>query len=52
MKNFLSEIVFSSKEQSRQITQQLKAGLLRKIAPKIYTTTLCFGYDNFIKEFF
>jgi hypothetical protein len=35
MKNFLSEIVFSSKEQSRQIAQQLKAGLLRKIAPKI-----------------
>ncbi len=42
MKKFSSEIVFSSKNnrESKQISQQLKAGLLRKIAPKIYTTKL------------
>jgi hypothetical protein len=42
MKNFLQEIVFSSKDyrESRQISQQLRAGQLRKLAPKIYTTNL------------
>jgi hypothetical protein len=42
MKKFSSEIVFSSKDntKSKQISQQLKTGLLRKIAPKIYTTQL------------
>jgi hypothetical protein len=42
MKKFLSEIVFGSKDnnKSRQISRQLKTGLLRKIAPKIYTPNL------------
>lgn len=42
MKKNSPEIVFSSKnnKESKQISQQLKAGLLRKIAPKIYTTQL------------
>ncbi|MDM8559043.1 Fic family protein [Candidatus Parabeggiatoa sp. HSG14] len=42
MKKFSPEIVFSSKNngKSKQISQQLKAGLLCKIAPKVYTTNL------------
>jgi hypothetical protein len=42
MQKFSSEIVFSSKDnnESRKISQQLKTGLLRKIAPKIYTSNL------------
>jgi len=42
MKIFLQEIVFGSKDyqESRQISQQLRAGQLRKLAPKIYTTNL------------
>ncbi len=40
MINFSTEIVFGSKDnnESRQISQQLQTGLLRKIAAKIYTT--------------
>ena len=52
MKQFLPEIIFGSKNNqgTKKISKQLQAGLLRKIAPKIYTTNLTESVENIIYQ--
>ncbi|MCK5523668.1 MAG: Fic family protein [Thiomargarita sp.] len=50
MKHFLPDIIFGSKknQETKQISKQLQAGQLRKIAPKIYTPNLTDSVEEII----
>ena len=49
---YLSEVVFSSvdKAESRAISKMLKEGVIRKIAPRVYTSNLIDSPENIIKR--
>lgn len=49
---YLSEVIFSSadKAESKAISRMLKDGVIRKIAPRVYTTNLMDSPENITKR--